>query len=87
MTDVETGFKVFKRDLLNKIVLEEDRFGFEIEITIKLARLKCRIYEIGYFILGKRLFGRQKDNMERWHQGYFCILKYGIFKRTNASNE
>ncbi len=53
MTDVETGFKAFKRDLLNKIVLEEDRFGFEIEITIKLARLKCRIYEVGISYWGR----------------------------------
>ena len=53
MTDVETGFKVFKRDLLNKIILEEDRFGFEIEITIKLARLKCRIYEVGISYWGR----------------------------------
>lgn len=81
MTDVETGFKVFKRDLLNKIVLEEDRFGFEIEITIKLSRLKCRIYEVGISYWGRDYSEGKKITWKDGIQAIFCILKYGIFKK------
>ncbi len=81
MTDVETGFKVFKRDLLNKIVLEEDRFGFEIEITIKLARLKCRIYEVGISYWGRNYSEGKKITWKDGIKAIFCILKYGIFKK------
>ena len=81
MTDVETGFKVFKRDLLNKIILEEDRFGFEIEITIKLARLKCRIYEMGISYWGRDYSEGKKITWKDGIRAIFCILKYGIFKK------
>ena len=80
MTDVETGFKVFKRDLLNKIILEEDRFGFEIEITIKLARLKCRIYEVGVSYWGRDYSEGKKITWRDGIRAVFCILKYGLFK-------
>lgn len=80
MTDVETGFKVFKRDLLNKIILEEDRFGFEIEITIKLARLKCRIYEVGISYWGRDYSEGKKITWRDGIRAIFCILKYGLFK-------
>ena len=81
MTDVETGFKVFKRDLLNKINLEEDRFGFEIEITIKLARLKCRIYEMGISYWGRDYSEGKKITWKDGIKAIFCILNYGIFKK------
>ena len=80
MTDIETGFKVFKRDLLNKIILEEDRFGFEIEITIKLARLKCRIYEVGVSYWGRDYSEGKKITWRDGIRAVFCILKYGLFK-------
>ncbi len=82
LTDVETGFKLLKRDLLNKITLAEDRFGFEIEITVKLARLKCRIYEVGVSYWGRDYSEGKKITWKDGVKALFCILKYGIFKRS-----
>ena len=53
LTDMESGYKVFKRSILEQITLEEDRFGFEPEIVAKLARPKCRIYEVGISYEGR----------------------------------
>src|SRR6266404_5247364 len=53
LTDVETGFKVFRRELIQGIGIEENRFGFEPEITAKIAKLKCRMYEVGIAYHGR----------------------------------
>ncbi len=81
LTDVETGFKVLRKDILDKIKLEENRFGFEIEITIKLARLKCRIYEIGISYWGRDYSEGKKITWKDGIRAIFCILKYGILKK------
>ncbi len=81
LTDVETGFKVLRKDILDNICLEENRFGFEIEITIKLARLKCRIYEIGVSYWGRDYSEGKKITWKDGIRAVFCILKYGIFKK------
>ena len=86
LTDVETGFKVFRKDILDKIRLEENRFGFEIEITIKLARLKCRIYEVGISYCGRDYSEGKKITWKDGIRAIFCILKYGILK-PKAQNE
>ena len=78
LTDVETGFKLLKRDILNKITLEEDRFGFEIEITVKLARLKCRIYEVGVSYWGRDYSEGKKITWKDGIKAIFCVLKYGV---------
>ncbi len=84
LTDVETGFKVFRKDILDKIRLEENRFGFEIEITIKLARLKCRIYEVGISYWGRDYSEGKKITWKDGVKAVFCILKYGIFKKNKC---
>lgn len=84
LTDVETGFKVFKRDILNRVTLTEDRFGFEIEITIKLARLKCRIYEVGISYWGRDYSEGKKITWRDGIRAVFCILKYGILRRNKC---
>lgn len=81
LTDVETGFKVLRKDILDKICLEENRFGFEIEITIKLARLKCRIYEIGISYWGRDYSEGKKITWKDGIRAIFCIVKYGVFKK------
>lgn len=86
LTDVETGYKVFKREILNKINLKENRFGFEIEITIKLARLKCRIYEVGVSYWGRDYSEGKKITWKDGIKAVFCILKYGIFKKNKCIN-
>ncbi len=81
LTDVETGFKAFRKDILDKIHLEENRFGFEIEITIKLARLKCRMYEVGISYWGRDYSEGKKITWKDGIRAIFCIFKYGIFRR------
>ena len=82
LTDVETGFKVFKRSVLESIALEENRFGFEPEITAKLARLKCVIYEVGISYHGRTY---QQGKKICWKDGFSairCIVKYNLFRRS-----
>ena len=84
LTDVETGFKLFKKDILDKITLEEDRFGFEIEITIKLARLKCRIYEVGVSYWGRDYSEGKKITLKDGIRAVFCVFKYGILRKNKC---
>jgi hypothetical protein len=53
LTDMETCYKAFKREIIQSITIEENRFGFEPEITAKIAKLKCRIYEVGISYYGR----------------------------------
>lgn len=78
LTDMETGYKAFRREVIQSIKIEEDRFGFEPEITAKIARGKYRIYEVG---IG--YFGRTYDEGKKigWKDGMWaiwCILKYNL---------
>lgn len=86
LTDVETGFKLLKRDILNKITLEEERFGFEIEITVKLARLKCCIYEVGISYWGRDYSEGKKITWKDGIRAIFCVLKYGILRKNKCDS-
>ena len=80
LTDMETGYKVFRSEILNQISLEEDRFGFEPEITVKIARSGCRIYEVGISYAGKDYSQGKKIG---WKDGFYaiwCIFKYSLRK-------
>ena len=80
LTDMETCYKVFRREIIDQINIEENRFGFEPEMTAKIARLDCRIYEVGISYAG-RTYGEGKKI--GWRDGFralWCILKYA-FKR------
>ena len=93
LTDMETGYKVFKREVFEGIEIESNRFGFEPEITAKIARKRCRIYEvpISYYGRGyeegKKITWRDRTNpgvAKRVRDGikaFFTILKYNVFKR------
>jgi glycosyltransferase involved in cell wall biosynthesis len=79
LTDMEVGFKVFRTEIIKKLTLRENRFGFEPEVTAKVARLHCRIYEVSV-----SYFGRSYDEGKKigWKDGVSalrCILRYGIF--------
>lgn len=79
LTDIETCYKVFKKEILDKINLKSKRFGFEPEITIKLAKLKCRIYEVPISYSGRDYSEGKKI---RWKDGVsaiFHIFKYKFF--------
>ena len=76
LSDMETCYKVFRRELIQSIVLEEDRFGFEPEITCKLARSRARIYEVGIAYYGRTYEEGKKIGIKDGFRALWCILKY-----------
>jgi glycosyltransferase involved in cell wall biosynthesis len=78
LTDMETCYKVFKREVLSQIELKENRFGFEPEVTAKIARLNCRIYEVGISYSGRTYKEGKKINWKDGFRALWCIIKYGI---------
>jgi len=81
LTDMEVCYKVFKREIVNRITLEEDRFGFEPEFTAKIARLNCAIYEVGISYYGRTYEEGKKIGWRDGMRAVFVILKYGLIKR------
>jgi len=81
LSDMETCYKLFKRKIITSIKIEESRFGFEPEVTAKIARLKCRIYEVGISYYGRTYEEGKKISWKDGFRALYVILKYGIFKR------
>lgn len=82
LTDMETCYKLFKRNIIQEIKLKENRFGFEPEVTQKIARVKgVRIYEVGISYYGRTYDEGKKIRAKDGFRALFCILKYGLFKR------
>ena len=81
LTDMETCYKLFRSDILKRIHVEEQRFGFEPEITIKISRLDCRIYEAGISYHGRTYSQGKKINWRDGVSALKCIIKYGILRR------
>jgi glycosyltransferase involved in cell wall biosynthesis len=79
LTDMETCYKVFRRDILQQIDIEENRFGFEPEITAKVAKLQCRIYEVGISYFGRTYAEGKKITWRDGVWAIYCILKYNLF--------
>jgi glycosyltransferase involved in cell wall biosynthesis len=80
LTDMETGYKVFKRDIYTKICIEENRFGFEPEITAKVAKLRARIYEVGISYAGRTYEEGKKIGWKDGLSAIRCIVKYNLFR-------
>lgn len=80
LTDMETCYKVFRREVLQKITLEEDRFGFEPEITAKLAKLGCVIYEVGISYYGRTYAEGKKIRARDGFRALYAMLKYNLFR-------
>lgn len=80
MTDMESGYKVFRRDLVHSIRIEEKRFGFEPEIVAKLAHLRPRIFEIGISYYGRTYEEGKKIGFKDGLRALYCILKYNAPK-------
>ena len=79
LTDMETCYKVFRREIIQSISLKENRFGFEPEVTAKVAKLRCRIYEVGISYSGRTYSEGKKIN---WRDGFSairCIIQYNLF--------
>lgn len=82
LTDMETGYKMFKTEILKKVSLKENRFGFEPEITAKISHLKnTRIYEVGIAYYGRTYYEGKKINWADGLHAIWCIFKYNIFSR------
>jgi glycosyltransferase involved in cell wall biosynthesis len=83
LTDMEVCYKVFRREILQKIQLEENRFGFEPEITAKVARLKCPIYEVGISYSGRTYEEGKKIGWKDGVRAIWCILKYNLWRKAS----
>jgi len=78
LTDMETGFKVFRREVIQSIKLEQNRFGFEPEVTVKIARMRLRIYEVGISYYGRTYEEGKKIGWRDGVKALWCILRYTI---------
>ena len=80
LTDMETCYKVFRREIIQTIQIEENRFGFEPEITAKIAKTGCRIYEIGISYHGRTYEEGKKIGWKDGLRAFYCIIKYNLFR-------
>src|SRR6204780_4854133 len=78
MTDMETCYKVFRREVIQSIRLQEDRFGFEPEVTVKIARRKLRVYEVGISYAGRTYAEGKKIGWRDGFRALFCLAKYAL---------
>jgi hypothetical protein len=80
-SDVEVGFKLFKKKLLNEINLQEKSFGFEIELTHKLAKIKPQVkfFEVGISYNARNYFEGKKIGFKDALRAFYCIFKYSLF--------
>jgi len=80
LTDMETCYKVFRREVIQSITIEENRFGFEPEVVAKVAQLRLRIYEMGISYSGRTYAEGKKIGMKDGFRALYCILKYNLHK-------
>ena len=81
LTDMETGYKVFRAEVLKRIKIESNRFGFEPEITAKISKMGCRIYEIPISYWGRDYTEGKKISWKDGIAALYWILKYNLFRR------
>ena len=80
LTDMETCYKVFRKSIIDQLTFEEKGFGIEPEITAKISKLKCRIYEVGISYNGRTYEEGKKINFKDGFRAIYCILRYNLFK-------
>jgi glycosyltransferase involved in cell wall biosynthesis len=80
LTDMETCYKVFRSDVIKSIEIEEDRFGFEPEITAKIAKIGCRVYEVGVSYSGRTYDEGKKIDWRDGLRALWCIFKYNLLR-------
>jgi len=82
LTDMETCYKMFKSEIVKSLILKENRFGFEPEVTAKISRITAiRIYEVGISYFGRTYAEGKKIGAKDGFRAIYCILKYGLFKQ------
>jgi hypothetical protein len=79
LTDMECCYKIFKKNTIKNIILNENRFGFEPEITAKISKLELRIYEVGVSYYGRKYSQGKKITWKDGFSALRCILKYNLF--------
>jgi glycosyltransferase involved in cell wall biosynthesis len=82
LTDMETCYKMFRREVIQSIPIEEDRFGFEPEITVKVARRKLRIYEVGISYWGRTYEEGKKIGWKDGFRAMYCLIKYSLKRQS-----
>jgi glycosyltransferase involved in cell wall biosynthesis len=85
LTDMETCYKAFRREIIQSIRIEENRFGFEPEITAKVAKMGCRIYEVGISYYGRTYKEGKKITWKDGVRAIICILKYNLLPPKRAA--
>jgi len=80
LTDMETCYKAFRREIIQAIEIEEARFGFEPEITAKIAKMNVRIYEVGISYYGRSYAEGKKIGWKDGLRAFYCIVKYNLFR-------
>ena len=80
LTDMETCYKAFKREIIQSITIEENRFGFEPEITAKIAKMNCRVYEVGISYYGRTYEEGKKIGWKDGISAFRCIIKYNLLR-------
>lgn len=78
LSDMETCYKMFTKDIAKKLKIKENRFGFEPEFTIKIAKMKARVYEMGIGYSGRSYSEGKKINWKDGFRAIWCIIKYGL---------
>ena len=78
LTDMETCYKVFRRDVIQSIHLEEDHFGFEPEVTVKVAKRRLRVYEVGISYSGRTYEEGKKIGWKDGFRALWCLVKYSM---------
>ncbi len=86
LTDMETCYKVFRKEIIQSIRIEENRFGFEPEITAKIAKMNCRIFEVGISYNGRKYEDGKKIGWKDGFRTLYCILKYNLFRSRSKNN-
>tara|TARA_B100001063_G_scaffold217196_1_gene219459 strand:- start:2417 stop:3130 length:714 start_codon:yes stop_codon:yes gene_type:complete len=87
LTDMETCYKAFKREVIQSINIEETRFGFEPEVTAKISRKNLRIYEVGISYYGRTYSEGKKIGWKDGVRAIYCILKYNTWNRCTYRNK
>ena len=80
LTDMETCYKIFRREVIQSIAIEENRFGFEPEITAKVAKAGCRVFEVGISYSGRTYAEGKKIGWKDGVRAMWCILKYNVLR-------
>jgi len=86
MTDMETCYKVFRREVIQSIPLEENRFGFEPEVTVKIAKRNLRVYEVGISYWGRTYAEGKKIGWKDGFRALWCLIKYAVKEPQSRSS-